>query len=63
MRTFAPMTFLVITVLAVCLIAGVAILRRALSDRNRNSGEECGRCGQRNPRLAKFCARCGTKLV
>ena len=57
------MTFLVITVLAVCLIAAVVILRRALSDRDRNSGEECGQCGKRNPRLAKFCTRCGTKLV
>ncbi|MFH1109618.1 MAG: hypothetical protein V1790_10550 [Planctomycetota bacterium] len=56
------MTFIVVTLLGACLICALILLRRAWSKRESDAREECGRCGQRNPRLAKFCARCGTKL-
>ena len=57
---FGPMTMIVAAALIACLCAGVALLIRAKSDRSK---PVCGKCHQRNPQGATFCAACGEELT
>ena len=61
MEPFPPMTFLMMVVLAACLVGAYMLLRRTGSNGNGNAGRECGHCGHKNPRLAKYCGHCGAK--
>jgi predicted amidophosphoribosyltransferase len=57
------MTFIVVLVLAACLIAGLVIL--FLSARKVKSSPvdpTCPRCGTANRARAKFCAHCGATI-
>lgn len=62
MEPFPPVTVLMIVILGACLIGAYALLRRTDSGGNGSARRECGHCAHANPRLAKFCGRCGAKL-
>lgn len=57
------MTLAVFAVLAVCVIMGIAIVRRALSDNSAGASVACPRCRSENRPGASFCAQCGQKLT
>ena len=59
MRLLSPMTLIVVITLALCLIAGVAIILRSLRSGERSSSSTCPQCGAVSRYRARFCSRCG----
>lgn len=61
---FGPMTFIVILMLGVLLIAGLLLIRRAgRSEQPQLLNRVCQRCRTQNNDRAKYCSNCGLPLA
>ena len=61
---FHPMTFIVILVLGMLLIAGLLLIRRAgRSEQPQRLNRVCQRCQTQNNGRAKYCSNCGLPLT
>lgn len=69
---FLPVTFIVLLIVAACLILGIWLLRRAArsdrrsreaSARSATHSVRCSKCGQVEEGDAHFCGHCGARLT
>ena len=62
MRMLSPMTLIVVIALALCLIAGVAIILRSIRGRGTAQAAVCPHCGAPSRPPARYCSRCGADM-
>lgn len=69
---FLPVTFIVLLIVAACLVLGIWLLRRAAqandrpgeaSARSATRAVRCSKCGQSEEGDAHFCGHCGARLT
>lgn len=69
---FLPVTFIVLLIVAACLLLGIWLLRQAARDRRPTPAGDgrhamdalrCSKCGQVEPVVAQFCGHCGARLT